>query len=253
MARLPSLRGPKVPQQVPRLVAVFALAAIALIAARYFLVPASFGEKGHYRAAALDTIVAREKQYAGQQECALCHSAIMDARLAGNHQGVACESCHGPAAAHAANPVEAKPSVPREREFCPRCHAYNPARPTGFPQIDPVAHNPLAPCVSCHDPHQPEPPVTPESCSACHRQIVSQKAVSHHATLLCTTCHRAPDGHKTSPRTVRPGKPSDRNFCGSCHSADASSPQQIPRINLRTHNPRYVCWQCHYPHYPETS
>ncbi len=248
----PRLRANKVPQQVPRLAAAFALAAVALVVARSFLVPETFGEMGHYRAAAVDTIVAHAKKYAGQQECALCHGGIAQRRLASNHRGVACESCHGPGAAHVANPVEQKPAIPRMREFCIRCHAYNPSRPTGFPQIDPIAHNPLAPCMNCHDPHEPEPPVTPGECSACHGQIARQKAVSHHATLLCTICHDAPDQHKLAPRTLRPSKPTDRSFCATCHAEDATSPRHIPRINFRTHNPRYLCWQCHYPHYPET-
>lgn len=240
------------PQQVPRLVAVFALAGVGLIAARYFLVPDTFGDVGHYRAAAVDSIIAHEKKYAGHQECALCHGRIAERRLESNHRGVRCEVCHGPAAIHVANPVEVKPSAPRERGLCPLCHAYNPSRPTGFPQIDPVAHNPLTPCISCHDPHQPEPPVAPEECSACHGQIARQKAVSHHATLACITCHEAPPAHKTAPRSTRPSKPADRDFCGGCHAEDAASPSQIPRINLRTHEPAYLCWQCHYPHYPET-
>jgi hypothetical protein len=250
--KLPGFRRGNVPQQVPRLIVVFVLAGAALLIARRLLVPETFGEIGHYRASAVDTIIAHEKKYAGHQECALCHGAINDRRLASNHRGVACESCHGPAAAHAANPIEVKPTIPRERTHCPRCHAYNPSRPTGFPQIDPVAHNPTTPCVTCHDPHEPEPPVVPGSCSACHRQIDSQKAVSHHATLSCTTCHDAPEQHKTTPRGFRPSKPEDRSFCGKCHDEGAGSPQHIPRINLRTHNPNYVCWQCHYPHYPET-
>jgi hypothetical protein len=249
---LPSFRWNRIPQQVPRLGAVFALAGIGLIVARQYLVPETFGDIGHYRAAAIDTIVAREKKFAGQQACALCHSRIQEVRLASNHRGVACESCHGPAAAHVANPVEIKPSIPRERDFCPRCHAYNPSRPTGFPQIDPVAHNPLTPCVTCHEPHEPEPPVAPGACSACHGQIARQKAVSHHATLPCITCHEAPEEHKTAPRTLQPSKPAGRGFCGGCHGEEAQAPQHIPRINLRTHNPQHVCWQCHYPHYPET-
>ena len=253
MFKLPAFLGSRVPQQVPILVAVFALMIAALLVARHFLVPDTFGDIGSYRAAAIDSVASHEKKYAGQQECALCHRQIMEKRLAGNHRGVGCESCHGPGLVHVSNPVEFKPTIPRTREFCQRCHAYNPSRPTGFPQIDPVAHNPMTPCMSCHDPHRPEPPVTPESCSACHGQIASQKSVSHHARLSCTTCHEAPDEHKMSPRQVRPSKPTERSFCGSCHSEDAPSPERIPRISLRTHNPRYVCWQCHYPHYPETS
>jgi hypothetical protein len=237
------------PQQVPRLLAVFLLAAIALIVARSILIPDTFGDVGHYRAAAIDSVIAHEKKYAGHQECALCHASIAEERLASNHRGVRCEVCHGPAADHVAAPMNVKPDAPRERGFCILCHEYNPSRPTGFPQIEPVSHNPLAPCMSCHEPHAPEPPVAPGECSACHGQIARQKAVSHHAALSCTMCHQAPEQHKLDPRSVRPSKPQDRSFCGNCH---AQGFPNAPQIDLRTHNAAYQCWQCHYPHFPET-
>ncbi len=248
----PLIRPTMIPQQVPRLAVVFLLAVIGLVVARRIFIPDTFGDIGPYRAAAIDSILAHEKQYAGQQQCALCHGPINELRLAGNHSGVACEVCHGASAAHVAGPMDVKPSAPRERALCPTCHAYNAARPTGFPQIDPVAHNPLTPCITCHEPHEPEPPSVPEECSACHGQIARQKAVSHHATLPCTTCHQTPTEHKTSPRAVAPTKPEDRSFCGACHAQDAPSPARIPRVNLRSHGEGYTCWQCHYPHYPET-
>ena len=37
-------------------------------------------------------------------------------------------------------------------------------------------------------------------------------------------------------------------FCGTCHAADIPD---VPQVNLRDHGEPYVCWQCHYPHYPE--
>lgn len=236
------------PQQVPRLLAVFVLAIVGLIVARQFLVPDTFGDIGHYRAAAIDSVVARPKKYAGHQECALCHGQIQQTRLAGNHKGVKCETCHGPAAAHVAAPLDVKPVIPREREFCTLCHEYNPTRPTGFPQIEPIAHNPMIPCMTCHNPHAPEPPAVPGECSACHGQIARQKAVSHHAGLPCTTCHEAPEQHRADPRSVLPSKPTERSFCGTCHAQGVTG---VPQIDLRTHNPAYLCWQCHYPHHPE--
>lgn len=245
-------RPTMIPQQVPRLLAVFAVAALGLIVARSVLIPDTFGDIGRYRAAAIDSIVAHPKKYAGHQECVLCHGSVNERRVQGNHRGLSCEVCHGPAASHVAAPMDVKPSAPRGRGFCPLCHAYNAARPTGFPQIDPVAHNPLTPCITCHEPHEPEPPAVPEECSACHGQIARQKAVSHHATLPCTTCHDAPEQHKVSPRDVTPTKPANREFCGGCHAPDAPSPQRIPRVDLRSHGEGYPCWQCHYPHYPET-
>jgi hypothetical protein len=112
-----------------------------------------------------------------------------------------------------------------------------------------VTHNPMAPCMSCHEPHAPEPPVVPGECAACHGQIARLKAVSHHATLPCTTCHAAPEQHRADPRSVRPSKPEVRGFCGECHAQDLPG---IPQVDLRAHHSDYQCWQCHYPHFPET-
>jgi hypothetical protein len=240
------------PQQVVRLAVAFALLAALFVVGREVLVPETFGETGHYRAAAVDSIVAHPIKYAGRDICGVCHTRIAEKRETSNHRGVSCEVCHGPAATHVASPGEVKPPAPRERGFCPLCHGYDASRPTGFPQIDPVAHNPLVPCMSCHDPHAPEPPVVPGECTACHGQIGRQKTVSHHATLPCEICHETPDEHKVTPRAVRPGKPTDRGFCGICHGEGAPSPSHVPRISLSTHGDDYLCWQCHYPHYPET-
>jgi hypothetical protein len=242
----------KVPQQVVRLGGVFAVAIVALLVARSLLVPETFGLLGHYRAAAIDSAAAHPKKYAGHQECAACHDDLAAKRAAGNHRGVSCEVCHGPQQEHVDAPLEVKPPAPRDRGFCPSCHAYNASRPTGFPQIDPVAHNPLRPCITCHDPHAPVPPAVPEECSACHGQIARQKALSHHANLACVTCHQTPQQHKVWPRTVRPGKPLERGFCGGCHGEGARGPAEAPRIALEEHHPRYLCWQCHYPHDPKT-
>jgi hypothetical protein len=241
----------KLPPQVPRLAAVFAVAIVALVAVRTALVPATFGKYGHYRAAAVDSIAARPVKYAGRQDCEECHDDIAAQRLAGNHRGLGCEVCHGPQAAHVAAPSEVTPPAPRDRSFCVRCHAYNASRPTGFPQIDPVTHNPLKPCITCHDPHAPVPPRVPQECSACHGQIARLKALSHHVNLPCVTCHTVPQEHKVNPRASRPTKPTDRAFCGQCHDKTATRVAEAPRIDVATHYQRYLCWQCHYPHYPE--
>jgi hypothetical protein len=143
-----------------------------------------------------------------------------------------------------------KPPAPRDRKFCPVCHAYDASRPTGFPQINPTVHNPLKPCIACHNPHDPTPPQTPRACSACHAQIERTKAVSSHALLVCTTCHTVSEQHKKAPRTALPTKPQTREFCAKCHGKD--SPQkEPPKIDVTTHGTPYLCWQCHYPHLPE--
>lgn len=239
------------PQQVQRLAILFAMAIAALLAAWHFLTPETFGELGHYRAAAIDSVKVLPIHYAGQQVCLDCHDDVGDVKMVGRHAGVSCEVCHGPAATHADDPDAVLPVVPRRRDRCILCHGYNPSRPTGFPQINPVTHNPVRPCMACHDPHQPEPPNTPAECGACHEGIARTKAVSHHAELPCGQCHLDIGTHKEQPRQHLPSKPTSRDTCGACHARGADSPAHIPRIDMSIHEPRYTCWQCHYPHHPE--
>ncbi len=246
-------RRPQIPQQAWRLAAVFAVVGGVFLAARTVLQPATFGDIGHYRAAAVDSIAALPIRYAGHEACEPCHVPVVDRKSQSYHRNVACEVCHGPQAEHVASPLEHRPPAPRERARCPLCHGYNPSRPTGFPQIDPVTHNPPRPCITCHDPHDPTPPHPPENCTACHGEIARTKAVSYHAQLPCTQCHTADPRHVVAPRQSRPTKPLTREFCGRCHAQDARSAPEIPRIDLFTHNRGYVCWQCHYPHHPEAS
>ncbi|MBI3682506.1 MAG: hypothetical protein HY235_19165 [Acidobacteria bacterium] len=239
------------PQQVTRLAVVFGILILALVLARSQLVPKTFGQAGHYRAAAVTEIAAAKIHYAGHEACAACHEDIAKTRSAGRHRNVACEVCHGPAADHVAAPTDVHPSAPKQRGRCPQCHGYDSARPTGFPQIDPVTHNPVRPCISCHQPHAPETPREPEACGACHGSIARTHAVSAHALIGCTRCHETDRRHKTTPLLIRPSKPASRAFCAGCHARDAGSPKEIPRVDVTTHGERYVCWQCHYPHFPE--
>jgi len=243
----------KFPRQLVPLAVIFILVLAALLIARAFLVPVSFGEYGPYRANATEEIAAQPVVYAGAKSCADCHDDIVALKTGSHHQGVACEACHGPAAAHAESPDEVKPQIPRGRGFCPLCHGYNPSRPSGFPQILPDRHNPGRPCIACHNPHNPTLPRTPEECDACHREIANDKMVSPHTMLACTQCHAVPKEHLTSPRAARALKPTDPSTCAPCHSESGGKKLEAPIIDFQTHGGRYLCWDCHYPHHPEAN
>ncbi len=239
------------PEQVKRLTILVVVLIAILIIVRSILIPSDFGKYGHYRPAAVEEIAGQEIQYAGHEICAECHDGIAETKSSGYHKHVACEVCHGSAAAHADDPGSIEIRIPRGRGYCPLCHEYLPSRPTGFPQIVSASHNPLKPCITCHDPHDPRPPETPKECEACHATISRTKSLSHHVNVPCVRCHEAPEEHKIRPRENLPSKPAKREFCGGCHAEEASSPRGIPRIDIETHGERYVCWQCHYPHLPE--
>lgn len=241
----------KIPQQLIPLGILFILGIVALVAVRQLLVPPTFGELGHYRAESITENAAHQIVFAGQSACTECHDDMAEIKFHSNHKGVSCEVCHGPAARHVEDPTEYTPDAPRERGLCPLCHGFDPARPSGFPQIIPVLHNPGQPCITCHDPHNPLLPHAPEECSACHRDVANKKAVSHHAALQCTTCHNVAKEHLINPRFATAGKPTEKTVCGQCHAINADSPRGIPRIDLDEHGGVYLCWDCHYPHYPE--
>jgi hypothetical protein len=237
------------PDAMLRLSLALGLLLAAGFVARY-LAPPSLKQHDLQIAAAAEREAAREPVYAGAPVCLDCHADQVTAKAQGYHRNVSCETCHGPVTTHLENPVEVKPPAPRDRRFCPTCHAYSLSRPMGFPQVNPVTHNPLQPCISCHEPHDPKPPTVPGECTACHANIERTKALSPHVLLQCTTCHDTPEEHKVTPRVVRPTKPTSREFCGTCHGSE-STVAGVPRVDLRTHGTKYLCWQCHYPHMPE--
>jgi hypothetical protein len=241
-----------IPEQVKRLSIVLIILVAVFIPVRRLLVPPDFGKYGHYRAGALKDAVALPVSYAGQSVCNDCHDDVMSEKNAGYHAPLSCEVCHGPALAHTENPDSIVPPAPRDRGYCPICHEYVASKPTGFPQIVSASHNPLKPCIACHNPHNPVPPETPKECTACHAAIAHSKEASEHVYIACTRCHDAPEDHRVHPRQYPVSKPTTREFCGECHAKDAAAADASgPRIDMATHGERYVCWQCHYPHNPE--
>ena len=238
----------KIPDSLKRILAVFAILLIVALLVRAIL-PASMKDHAIHVKTTLEREMARPVRYAGSEACADCHTEYA-VKKEGYHRNLSCETCHGAAKAHAENPTETKPKLPKMREFCAGCHTYNPSRPSGFPQINPAVHNPLKPCIQCHNPHDPKPPRVPQECSACHAEIARTKELSPHVQLECTTCHVVPREHKLTPREVRATIPSERAFCGKCHGKDAAM-KEAPKIDLSSHGEKYLCWQCHYPHMPE--
>ncbi|MBU1882520.1 hypothetical protein KKA08_10810 [bacterium] len=239
------------PDQVIRLLVVMVLIVVVFVSIRGYFIPPTFGELGHYRAVAIDSVASQTIHYAGHLVCAECHDDIVEAKEDSYHRHINCESCHGPSWDHIDSGGDTTPHVPRAREHCLLCHVYNAAKPSGFPQIDPVMHNPVKPCIACHDPHAPEPPEALNGCSACHGNIYRTKALSPHAPLACSDCHTTTDEHSANPRIITASKPANRADCTRCHAQGSAGDRFIPRIDAETHGENYLCWECHYPHFPE--
>jgi hypothetical protein len=143
-------------EHLVRMAGLFLAGLLAFVLMRVLLVPKDFGVYGHYRAGAIKDNRARPLQYAGRKACVECHTEVVDARKGSKHEKVACESCHGPLAKHAADPTAEKPALPDVKTVCMVCHTENAAKPSKFPQVNPKDHGDGQPCKTCHKPHHPE-------------------------------------------------------------------------------------------------
>lgn len=148
-------------RHIVHLCVLLAIAITGFVAARRFLLPDTFGQIGHYRAAALEVIKFKPVRHAGAIACADCHSDVVDLKSSSKHAGVGCESCHGPGAAHAEDPDSAGARPERHlskdrRIFCGACHSENVSRPSFMPQVHLMLHYPKQSCTDCHKPHSPK-------------------------------------------------------------------------------------------------
>jgi hypothetical protein len=170
-----------------RFAGIFILMFLVFLVVRHFVVPPSFGQYGHYRAAAIGEIAAHPIKYAGHETCEGCHADVVDVKKAGKHARVNCEACHGALAQrvpapeqpkpgffqgllasvihpmppdpailrHADDPTSIKVELPDTTVLCARCHTASAAKPKGFPQVVPAEHSNGMPCNTCHKPHNP--------------------------------------------------------------------------------------------------
>jgi len=138
-----------------RLVLLFVAGTALFLIVRALLVPAGFGVYGHFRSGAMDDNAARVPAFAGHVACADCHDDVAKTLAGDHHARVGCESCHGPLAAHAADPDAVKPDKLDVVPLCARCHEQNQARPAKHPQVDVAAHAEGAACTECHAAHAP--------------------------------------------------------------------------------------------------
>jgi len=135
-----------------RLLCLFAVGVVLFLGARAVLVPEGFGVLGHYRVGALADNAGRSVTFGGEATCLTCHE---DGRTGGAHAGVRCEACHGPLAAHAADPSTVSASRPEPKTLCRVCHEQTVGRPRDFPQVRSEDHSGGASCADCHKPHAP--------------------------------------------------------------------------------------------------
>ena len=139
-----------------RLAGLLFAAILAFLLVRQLVVPAGFGQYGHYRPQALAMNRERPVVHAGRQACLACHDGIEQSRQGGRHAQIGCEACHGPLAKHAEDPSQLTPTKPDGAKLCARCHEADAAKPRKFPQVVTREHMGGAGCTTCHKAHNPK-------------------------------------------------------------------------------------------------
>jgi hypothetical protein len=142
-------------EHLVRMAGLFIVGLLVFVVLRGVLIPADFGELGHYRASALEDNRSVELKFAGRALCEECHDDVAEERADGAHDGVNCEACHGALALHALDPGAVVPELPEAAALCVTCHQTSVAKPAWFPQVEPVDHADGETCDECHMPHNP--------------------------------------------------------------------------------------------------
>jgi Cytochrome c554 and c-prime len=147
-----------------------------------------------------------DQEYASAGMCLDCHAPEAAKATTASHEGIGCQSCHGPLLEHVRAGEETDSStvavkVPTE-ELCLRCHVQADGRPASIREIV-VADHYVPACLACHDPHSGvsnPPPV-----------------VEHPLENLppCMTCH-GPEGFMTRNQRHPVVDTNDR-ACLDCH------------------------------------
>ncbi|MCA9009946.1 MAG: hypothetical protein KDB01_09385 [Planctomycetaceae bacterium] len=157
-----------------------------VILIRSQLIPHAYGDRGPYRAGALNEIASQPSLLTSDSSCLKCHTSVQEERAESPHQAVRCMHCHGNGHEHMAAALIAVDSpdhpIPpagewdgdfhtkmdlfktQDRATCLSCHTSVVGMPKSFRSIDVAQHlaeqgaenvNARNVCFECHSGHSP--------------------------------------------------------------------------------------------------
>jgi len=199
-------------------------------------------------------------EFVGEETCAACHEEVArgfannpHSKLAKMHNGVTCESCHGPGKAHVEgggdktkifNPATANPKEVDDK--CLSCHSGQHAN------FERSAHGEAKiSCVSCHSVHSSAVPehllkaAQPTLCYQCHGDVRPQFSMPFHhkvdeGLLSCSDCHNP---HGTGRSKMLRSTADENAICAKCHTETAGPfVYEHPVVKVEG------CVSCHTPH-----
>jgi hypothetical protein len=214
---------------VPLLALIAALLVLVFVG-RWFAVPATFGQHGQYRGAAIAEARSFSPRHIDEKICEECHEAQASLHSKDVHVTVQCGTCHGAGWKHAENPQENPVQTPDGKEQCLVCHELLEARPASFPQIRWREHflfvgikDESVTCINCHDPHEP-----------LYMERNLRSARLHPLVHRCRDCHVG----RVDEKLTRPAKHPAIFECNYCHSAAAEDFEDRAHSKVR-------CTTCH--------
>lgn len=161
---------------------------ISFVLIRERLVPATYGDQGAYRAAALDDVAAHPSKWQSDKTCLECHQNVAQEREGSLHEVVRCFHCHGVGKEHvelarlaAKTPGTAiKPAQTWDGNF--------------LTTIDLYLTKDKATCLSCHQ----EAVGIPEKFKKINlaKHLEEMGASEPQSPEVCSECHK---GHNTAP------------------------------------------------------
>lgn len=152
------------------------------------MIPATYGDRGQYREAALKELAERPSRMQADSVCLKCHEKVGEERAESLHKAVRCVHCHGLGHAHVAEAEKAAQSpgtkltpaqtwdgnfltsidlyITKDRATCLSCHEAVVGMPKSFRKIDVRAHleeqgasepDSRETCFECHGGHNTAP------------------------------------------------------------------------------------------------
>lgn len=90
-----------------------------------------------------------------------------------------------------------------------------------------------------------------KACLECHQDIENLKQQDVHSEISCETCHGPGQKHSENGDTTLLEMSVSRESCGLCHSKNAAKKKEaVFQVDLKEHNNKKKCIECHNPHKP---
>ena len=159
--------------------------------------------------------------------------------------GVGCESCHGPGAAHAADPKNVKPFAEVDNQVCGACHSRGES-PDGHPF--PATYRPGDTLTEHFTFTTSTDALWPDGSAKLHEQQymdwnLGNAMAKAGSDVNCTTCHAVHDPGVAEGQTVKAGN----TLCLDCHTQQGALVQHTPFHEKAMQKKDFLCTDCHMP------